>query len=289
MDSFLATSDYLTPAEAVISRARLADEGIESRLERLEIVTWLWHLSLAFRGVGLVVRSADAKRAAEILSDLPSERSEAKTTRQCVECGETLPSDWLVCWRCGVDETAHSDESFFVETTWPSRILSVASGVEYLGVWILLLALLITVAPVFIFPFVLMLFVLSFRNPPQPVNETFAPEEFAASPDETAESDIGIETSRRALASAMFGLVWFPPLTIYSMWILLQSDADGVSAKYRRWRRVAWLTNYFGLLTVMSGLGLLLEVLGEGDFTWGVLWFFDTFFDAARGLGGSRM
>jgi hypothetical protein len=224
MDSYLATAAYLTPAEGLLSHARLADQGIESRVEGVDLVNWLWHLSLALRGVTLVVRAGDAQRAAEVLATPVPVTTESQATRQCGDCGETLPGDWLVCWRCGTNVDADRDPSFFAEAIRPMELVKFVEGVEFLGLWILFAAVLITIVPASVFAFALMLFVLSFRNQSQVVTVSFPPDEFAAYPDLSLRPDDDIETNRRALASAMFGLVWFPPLTLYSIWILLNSD-----------------------------------------------------------------
>lgn len=284
MESFLATAAYLTPAEGIMSRFRLAEAGIESRVESLDLVTWFWHLSLAFQGVKLVVRTDDAERASEILDSEPTEPGKSPTTRCCTECDENLPGDWFVCWRCGTDSTSERDESFFMEAIRPARILNVAQNVEYLGLWLVLATILIWIVPAVVFPFLLLSFVYLVRNQPEAIAAQFIPEDAAANPDTAITSDLDIDTNRRALASAMFGLVWFPPLTLYSLWLLLTHDDSSECAKIGLWRRAAWAFNFIGLLAFMSFLGLLVASLNDSYFSWWTSRFVAEYLETSSGF-----
>lgn len=284
MDSHLASTAHLTPAEGLLARLRLAEQGIESRLESFELVTWLWHLSVALHGVKLVVRSDDAERADAILGGEPLESAESHTTRRCAQCDESLPGDWFVCWRCGTDADAQRDESFFVETIRTPRILKVIENIEYLGPWLIVAAALVLFVPAIAFPFLLLCFVYLFRDAPEATNVVFTPEESAATPAADTPSDLAVETNRRALASAMFGLVWFPPLTLYSIWILLNHDDETGDTKIRLWRRAAWTFNFVGLWVAMSFIKVFVTSLDDGYLSWWMSQLFDTYLEISQGV-----
>jgi hypothetical protein len=248
MADLVAVERYLTPAEAEIAKFQLAQHGIPSRVEGAELVTWLWYLSDAFRGASLVVVTAEAARSAEILSDKHVDAA-AHSSRTCSGCGEMDAVDWLVCWRCGTSTDGISDESIFREECRPSPLLAHLANVEFLGLWLCLAAALLIVIPPLALVYSIMLLVFACPTSTSTELSEFTPEDNADAISPVSSSDLNDEVSRRALASAMFGVTWFAPFSLYSILLLLSNIGAPKSVKGQLWQRVALGINGVALST----------------------------------------
>jgi hypothetical protein len=225
-DDLIPIASYRDAAEAELARCVLGMAGVPARLSGACFLTWFWYLSYACGGVQVLVRAADGQAAREVLSDrLPA--SPLLGPRQaCRHCGQSLCDGWDSCWRCGRTadgqpggEPAAADgrdaaepRSILLEALLVlgalGFTLAIAGGVNW--TWLGLLATLLVV-------------VLALRG--KRPEETSAA---AAEPDDSvAETKLPSwpvgrleETARRAWQSAVLGLLWFPPLGIYSLYLL---------------------------------------------------------------------
>jgi hypothetical protein len=260
MTSPVTIARFLTPLEGELARMRLAQEGIVCALGSADLLTWLWHFSFAFRGVSLEVRPIDAIRAIEILTIPQKLSTERETTHDCVHCGETLPGDWEVCWKCGTDLAGGRDELFFIELIRPTRALQYLSGTDYPGFLILAIVFALVIHPPFLVVAALTLFMYPFAKQVPAEQIACEPETYAALPWKPYMAFPGNELCRQGLASAMFGLGWLPPLTFYSIWLLIVSHTMSVDAKGRLWRKAAWAMNFITLAPIVFALAVLVDI-----------------------------
>jgi hypothetical protein len=246
--SQVTAATYLTPLEGEILRAQLGFAGIPANLSNVELVTWFWHLSNAVGGVALHVAADDAAAAEEVLSSGEDDASAAATPeRPCGACGELLPHDWHVCWRCGTTADGAHDPDFLGGTA-ASAIWHYLHGLDAPGALVLLLALLVFVFP----PGLLLIGLWIVIGSISPAGEYESDVSALEVVDPGAESDVrdaltdrGDDLCARALRSALLGVGWLPPLIVLSIWTLLSIGYEGipVSARGRRWYCAAWCLN----------------------------------------------
>jgi hypothetical protein len=267
--------------EGELARARLNQVGIRSSLESAELLTWLWHCTYAFRGAALRVCSTDRDRALEVLN---AGDGEGIASRACVACGETLPSDWVVCWRCGTDADGNRDDKFFVDLFRHTALLAYLKGIQFFLLLLVLLAVLFALMPQVALLLALVLPMYAYPAHRERSTTAWEPEQDAALPEVTTVADEGDELCRRAMASAMFGFVWFPPLTLYSLWLLNVAWEIPASSKGRRRRRAAWILNVCSLITLGTVILFMLS-----DFQNSSLWsvFYDSILICANLAIGS--
>jgi hypothetical protein len=259
MITIVKVATDLTPFEGCVACQQLRDAGVPCRLENEELVTWLWHLSVALGGVSVLVSLNDRDRATEILNPQQDAASPDASTRECTSCGESLREDWFVCWRCGTDRDGKRTEPFLEESFVVPRMFHFLSRIDGLGVLILLIAAGIVLVPRIAFALPLLMLVIPLSRRAALERITGGPEEFAAAPAVPASSDLGDESARRAMASAMFGLGWFVPLTFYSLWLLGETEALPRGPNGMLWRRAAWVLNLVTLLCLAAVVYMLLQ------------------------------
>jgi len=224
------------------------------------MLTWLWHLNNACHGVIVQVAASDSDRASEILAT-SSTHSQSEATRECAQCGETLASDWCVCWRCGSDVEGAPDTAFLSESLRSSPFMEKLASVECLGLlFVLAILCVLMVPPMAIIIAAIVMAELDNEQGP-PIILTTQPEDFAARPERHSPEEIGNELCRRGMASAMFGIGWFPPLNLYSIWLLCVSHSMPVDTKGRTWRFGAWAMNivFVAITIVLLALALATE------------------------------
>jgi hypothetical protein len=287
MSAIAKVAAYLTPFEGQLACMRLGREGIFSRLENEELVTWLWHLSGAFRGVAVIVRSADRDRAAEILCPRQDATIVNTAMRKCAECGEILENDWDVCWQCGTNSFGHRDDAFLDEYIVQSQLLKHISGIDYLPCLSILVVAGMILFPPLVFLVAVLVLLIPLNNQASSRLATIRPEDLAATPAQPLTSDLGDERCRRALANAMFGFGWFPPLTIYSLWLLYDSLALPVGPKGRFWRRSAWAINVVSVIGATSFAYFLLKSADNWDVSRALHQFVREFLNLSAGLSRS--
>lgn len=255
-ESLVTVARGLTVLEAELARIQLGFEGIVGFLVDVETVNWFWHYTVAVRGAKLQVPAADAERARDVLAAQSTAAIVAPTTRTCGHCGEMLDGAWLVCWRCGTDVEGKRDETFFIEELRRSATLEGLSQPGYLIVVVFACALLMTQSlPVALL--VGMLLVIMLASEHEVVHAKMRPDANAALPASWPKTEAGDAICRLAMASAMFGLGWLPPLSLYSLRLLYQSHLFAVSPRGNRWRIVAWVLNLVVLGLFMTVLVLL--------------------------------
>lgn len=258
----------MTPMEGELARAHLDWAGIASVLESADLETWFWHYIYAFRGVTLRVHSSDRERALEILASANESENAALLPRECGVCGESLPGDWNICWRCGTDAEGTRDEEFFVDRSGQSQLVSYLREFEYLPLLLFLLSAAFVFMPVISLILLMLLPAYAFPANWKTGDTTWEPEEHAALPVLSTSADAGDELCRRAMASALFGVGWFFPLTFYSLWLLYDARGVSVGANGRLWRYVAWAVNVVYLIAIAASWISFFGSPSDGQFLW---------------------
>ncbi len=100
-DEFIRIASYTHLWEADLARARLADEQIRAFLGNVTLVSWFWHYSNAAGGVTVHVARRDAEAARRYLVPELDSSHAAKPSWTCPRCKATVAGDWTACWQCG--------------------------------------------------------------------------------------------------------------------------------------------------------------------------------------------
>ncbi|MGO8691702.1 MAG: hypothetical protein ACLQLG_18940 [Thermoguttaceae bacterium] len=272
-DDLVAVASCLDPPRADLVRMALAREGIPTALGNANYLSWFWHCSNAVGGVPVYVRYREAQRACEVLAAARAKLAESLPPWTCPSCGQQVAGRWSACWQCGrvadgtpgqpLAEDAAAPpggEAEVADTSGASRVIAVA--VAIVMIVLLVTCRLKTIA--FLAPLALILLVfqrlfqLSSTGPLEPQ----APAEPDVPPPpkwSATRSQLSRAIVRRAWQSAVIGLVVFPPLNFYSMWLLLKlMQRDTPLGRADRWRcGMALLLNIGIILFFAAFCGLL--------------------------------
>jgi len=192
-----------------MAKLRLELDGIRACLADVALAGWVWYYSNAVGGVKVLVKDEDLARAMEILN--PEEPEPSQSTAcpprapmrwTCLHCGVRVPSDLAVCWSCGTTPDGQPDPEFAVADAPPvEHDLARPPTIWWPAICLLCL-------PLAVYEVLLRLL------PDQPRARvkrrvTFAPLD-----------------SRlvRACLLAMFAISWFPPFSLWSLWLLHDLD-----------------------------------------------------------------
>jgi hypothetical protein len=234
---------YTSVAEADFARMVLLGQGIAATVANAAVVSWFWHYSLAIGGAQVLVRHADAESAWAVLYPPDEGGDTANGPAACAVCSESLHPGWQTCWQCGAtvgEETGElpSDEQF---GSPPGH--SAGDVVKMVGVGVLVLATLSIWSPTWLAAVLLAVVVFCGCH----YLGRFWPDRFDPGPgvphhDDSAEFGAGIaeDIAARAWRASVFGVVWFPPLIYYSMYLLHRLGRSGAPLTRRACARRNW-------------------------------------------------
>jgi hypothetical protein len=245
-------------------------EDIPACLHNATLVLWCWDYSNATGGVAVLVRRSDAPRAWFILASQPTPSQWKPSPWPCPKCQAEIDGMWRVCWSCGTAQDGTEDPHFF---STPG-VMRHSSGPRNGGASVLLTALVVTVLilslgliPAVAIAFLLALVRSVFRrdaewNNGRDVSDDISGQGIPTTAEAAAE-EASDETSRmieRAWRAAVFA-VSFPPLALYSFWLLCRFLLSTSRMEPRETFRyiIAWLFTFGGL---PWGLLYLLAVVG---------------------------
>jgi len=238
-------ASYLNSAEAELARVLLAMDGIPAWLENAALVLWVWYYSNAVGGVKVVVPQPEAERAWTILHPPRESDGEDRPHGTCPACEAQLDSDWIVCWRCGCTAEGEPDSDFFAPpplVPFPLKcsppVLAAIVGMSGPLLFLLTAGYL----PLLIFWMLAVVLVLGIRSlwagdevGVEPSADLPSQSDSEEEPDSVAQ--IAFEAAvYRAWKAAVFGMS-FPPLALYSLWLLMRLDAPDAPLCPREQRR----------------------------------------------------
>ncbi len=287
MDSVrpVKVASFASLPQAELAQSYLAAHGIAARLGNAMFLSLCWYLSQAVGGATLFVCSREAQQARDLLAGVCPEDQSASPPWQCAKCGAPADATWNVCWRCGTSRHGIEDPEFDHLDIDTGRFQKDSDG-ALLGMLLLVTvlffmtignSLLVMVA----LPAALLVYLC--------VKEMEAGEE-TADHDRTILPDAepildaagqslarrrraGKEIVMRAWQASMIGFLEFPPLLLYSAYLLSRIDAqkwplDTVSrCRYR----AAYTLSVIGILmfgVVFLALICVLAMAAPYDFAY---------------------
>lgn len=222
-DELVSIASYWTLWEAELALARLEAESIPARLGNAALVYWVWHYSNAVGGVRVDVAARDAEAARAVVNPAHDEPAEGSPPWTCSRCGTRGFASWDVCWNCGdskdgISEPAScGDEAVRPETPDDIREKTGSAFLVFLAAMVLVAIFSIGGFVSFLAAAALVVFVLLlFRQQDSGEGETGAVEEEDSRVAPVARNSI----VERAWRAAVFGCFAFPPLGLYSLWLL---------------------------------------------------------------------
>ncbi len=226
--------------EADRARSRLAADNIPAYLGNAAFISWAWYYGNAVGGVTVHVSAADADAARGLLVFPHDEEAEAQRPWTCSTCGARGYPSWDVCWNCGASvDGVPSPEFGHDEATpreAPVRARNVRSGLLGALVAMVLLAFFLAGglgpflgATLFAVLMVALVHAWDSDATPQP-----APDEMG----DHSRDAIGALPAKqprmrnsvveRAWRASVLGFCAFPPLGLYSLWLLWRVFFRGI-------------------------------------------------------------
>lgn len=235
--------------EAELARARLAMEGISSRLENSSLLLWDWQVANATGGIGLLVKESESRLARVVLRLARRTARGFSELQACPSCGELLPSTWQICWHCAVEHSTAQASQASVGLDSETPAAGLLAVIAACGV----LALFAAGSPGIAAAALYVVLAGRAMNLARPQPEVEAADRgTAAGEGETkggAASEQAEENAVRAWRAAVFGAFSFPPLLLYSLWLLLRMErGSDLSTRGRRRRRGALVLSLFTFL-----------------------------------------
>jgi hypothetical protein len=227
--TFVTVATFTNPIEAQLAAGRLEDEDIEVFLSGDLTASMLSGFG-SFSRVELRVPEEEAERAAALLATPAIEEEpdpnwprpgEEEDLWLCTLCGDAVALDLDVCPACQTPREAIRDEPATRSTRLPPSPLQPPEGIQKTGD--------VTTGP-----------------PAIPEHE-LAEDDLELPPLDTV---LGDDLVNRAFRAALFGC-FFPPLTVYSLWLLLRL------ALFRGDLSPAGMRKLYGTLLLDGGVCLL--------------------------------
>ena len=290
-DRLIRLVSYLSLPEAEILRMRLAMDGVRSSLDNATLLLWFWHYGCMVRGVTVSVLDADVEAAEQILQLKHPVGSAREPEVPCATCDAPIPKSWKLCWNC--DETIDATADRVGMDAPPTLD---ADGAAH---WKATLSMLLWLLPLALIPlggflavciaWCLMLVTdiifqrlgadvttneqdASSPSRPKGSNADSATDDWDVSTtDEDKQQYRGIaeDIALRAWRASVIGLLWFPPLVFYSMWLLWRCRRLPVSLRGRRRRLGAFVCSIIGL--PMAAFVTVAVPTAVGSEVWSVL------------------
>jgi len=277
-DRLVTIARYVTAAEADLARMQLGWHGIDSTVGNAVFVTWFWYYSNAVGGVTLDVLAADADRAYSILHAPPVDPAFGEPVRICPRCREESDESWQVCWRCGASEkgdfnTLPGAEESAGKAPSETRDFSNLVGLAALAIALLVVAsgLLVVVMVAVIGLILVYLLLRGIWGDATPGKKPLPDVEDEGSwPDDpfARRRELAEKIALRAWQSSLLGAISFPPLLLYSAFLLFKLGRSSLPVTKRciRWRLAAFLVNlptipvYGIIFVVIVGALLFIQV-----------------------------
>jgi hypothetical protein len=293
VDDFVRIASYTNVWEAELARGRLADEQIPAFLGNVNLVSWFWHYSNLVGGVTVHVARRDAEDARRCVMLIRTNPAESQPSWTCPSCSATVWGSWPVCWLCGASTDGSqalpsAEEEAASEPTVESAQIYSPSILALSVVMVLLVVLLCggplaTLATVpFVVLFIVMLLAIGGETAASPMPEG-CEEPGPTWPDAPAPKLSRVAQARvvRAWRAAVIGFFEFPPLGLYSLWLLyrLATRSMRLSRADRLRCRAAIVLDLCSIPMVLLLLALPLLAL-----SYGVIWFVSQYFGSAGGL-----
>ena len=272
-DDLVAVASCLDPPCADLVRMALAREGIPAAPGNANFLSWYWHYSNAVGGVLIYVRDREAQRACEVLAAARAKLAESLPPWTCPSCGQQVAGRWSACWQCGrvadgtpgqpLAEDAAAPpggEAEVADTSGASRVIAVA--VAIVMIVLLVTCRLKTIAFLAPLPSSCSSSSGCFNSLPRG-RWSHKPRQSRTFRRRPSGRPRGASSAcaivRRAWQSAVIGLVVFPPLNFYSMWLLLKLMQRDTPLGLRRPLRcgMALLLNIGIILFFAAFCGLL--------------------------------
>jgi len=231
-DEIVRVSSHWSLWEAELVRGRLEAENIPARLGNASFVFWVWYYGNAVGGVTVLVSARDAEAARALLNPAHDEPAEGQSSWTCSMCGARGFSSWDVCWNCGVPaDGAPSPGPGRDDATPPEapiRARNVSSGLLGALVAMVLLAFFLAggivaflAAASFVGLVVLGILAWNSGAAPQPTEDGVRePGRDAFGTPSEKRACLRNSIVERAWRASIFGLLAFPPLGLYSLWLL---------------------------------------------------------------------
>lgn len=255
-DNLVSIASYWNLWEAELALARLKAENIPARLGNAALVFWAWHDANATGGVRVHVAARDAEAARAIVNPAHDEPAEGPPPWTCSTCGTQGFPSWDVCWNCGVSKDGIpepepcGDEAIRPET--PDDVWEKTGSALLVFFAAMLLVTIFSISGVvsFLAAAALVVFVLFlFRKQDSDERETDAAEDEGPRPAPVGRSSI----VERAWRAAVFGCLVFPPLGLYSLWLLWRVFSRGT--------RLGRMDRCRSVMALILGIPMALAVL----------------------------
>ena len=292
-DRLVKVASFVNVSQAELAQNRLASEGIPARLGNATLVSWVWYYSYAVGGVTLHVLEGNAERALEILLPTRPEAVEERPPWTCAVCGQQVEGRWEICWNCTASADGTPAPSGAPQDV-PPDLTTNGGGAAWFD--LITFAALALVFELIVEGRMLTAVVawLAFaaavawcRGVRDGDGERATPdaghgEEPAPAADPAWESRerrrrMGEAIALRAWRASVFGLLSFPPLLLYSFWLLCRLDVRKTPVGWQGNCRflAAWIVSVTGLLL----FGGLLRAWLAGSLYYELLLYFDILHD----------
>jgi hypothetical protein len=218
--------------EADWARSRLAAEDIQAHLGNAALVSWVWYYGNAVGGVTVHVSAPDAEAARGLLAFARDEATESPRSWACSTCGARGYPSWDVCWNCGASvegvpgPASGHDEATPLEA--PTGARKVRSGLLGALAAMVLLAVFLAggivaflAAASFVALAVLVILGWDSAAASEPTwDEVSEPSRASLGAPPAKQPRMRNSIVERAWRASVLGFCAFPPLSLYTLWLL---------------------------------------------------------------------
>jgi hypothetical protein len=237
---------FLTTSEADCLCAQLEAVGIPHCHDNLAFVQWCWPYSYACGGVKVFVREEQLAEAQELLDSDDAESDSTENDgadRLCRNCAADMEPGWDACWRCGssdheADDVTLPQSALRGEVIPPNNgpadgigegdaVLPAICKVLVCGVAFLALGPRLGMV---VYTAMILTKVLSARLAEMhaaSLKDTRTSDESKLDTPQLRRDEIADALALRVWRSAVFGFLYFPPLLVYSVYLLRRLSRRG--------------------------------------------------------------
>jgi hypothetical protein len=295
VDDFVRIASYTNVWEAELARSRLADEQIRAFLGNAMLVSWFWHYSNAVGGVTVHVARRDAEVARHFVTLIRTNPAQRQPSWKCPRCNATLLESWTVCWQCGAstdgsealrcaEDEPVSEPVLESKQTYGSSIFAVTVAIVLMA--LLSGGLLFTLAVMpFVALFIILLQAIGGETAAQPMSDgSKEPGPTSSGAPTPKQSRVANAIVMRARRAAVLGFFMFPPLGLYSLWLVRRLAARSMRLDRNDYLRcgVAVMLDLWAILLGLLLLALPLLVLSYSFLSFLLTSFGSQYFDFCR-------
>ncbi len=259
----------------------IGGRGVSASLGSATLVLWAWHYRDAVGGVTVHVLHCDAERSRKILDRASCPARDDRPSWTCGTCSQPVDASWEICWNCGTSRDGAPPAPDAQQTAPEARrAVEDTAGSDLIAIGVLLtMVALVATGDLFSMMAAWAIAACSvawWRRIPATRRDE-APREAPARQtqplDDPAEESfdrprrMGESLALRAWQASVVGILCFPPLLIYSTWLLarLSSSRIPMSARGDRRRWAAWTVSLSGLGLFGTAFSVLLfaDAFGE--------------------------